>query len=499
METAMPYNEKILIVDDERSICDILKALLTAQGYKEIKTCYNGHDALEYLTADTVDLVLLDIAMEEMDGFQVMEKMARQNLDIPVIIMTGDASTASVVEALRKRAYDYLRKPFELGELLTSVKNALNQRMLQKDNNRVKRKLQHSEERFRLLLRNVVLGIFIIKDTHIVYLDPEEGMTSGPFLELFKSGYFNSADIKKIEICCKEILASGMSKDGLEVRFFPDGKASGEENMRWVHCKGSRIEYEGESAVMIALVDVTRVKEMEKVLQLREKMASLGQVATGIAHEIRNPLSGICIFLEGIAENFEAPENREDIRMLIKEAQKATVKIEATVKRVLDFARPGQPHLKETNINIPIREAIELTSTTLRKMDILIETELSDSLPPLYIDALLMEQVVMNLINNAADAMKNNKGEKRIGLVSWYTRNDVFLSVSDSGKGVSEELKNKIFNPFFTTKGDGSGIGLSFCQRVITDHNGTISLLSSEWGGAEFRIKLPVDKRVLSR
>ncbi|MFH0725141.1 MAG: hypothetical protein V2B19_02095 [Pseudomonadota bacterium] len=90
--------------------------------------------------------------------------------------------------------------------------------------------LRHSEERFRLLLKNVVIGVFIIRNSHILYLDPEKGMTSGPCLESFKSNYFNSADVKKIEIFYKEVLASGVSKEGLEVRFFPNRTASGEEN-----------------------------------------------------------------------------------------------------------------------------------------------------------------------------------------------------------------------------------------------------------------------------
>jgi PAS domain S-box-containing protein len=164
LETAMAYNEKILIVDDERRICDSLKDLLSTRGY-EIKTCCNGQDALECLTENTFDLVLLDIAMEERDGFQVMERMATNHPDIMVIIMTGNASTASAVEALRKGAYDYLRKPFEPEELFTSVKNALHQQMLKKDNYRAKKKLSDREEHFKTLFNQASDCIFIIDPT----------------------------------------------------------------------------------------------------------------------------------------------------------------------------------------------------------------------------------------------------------------------------------------------------------------------------------------------
>lgn len=385
----------------------------------------------------------------------------------------------------------YLFKLFS-GEIVSAFTDETKRKQAEKS-------LKNSEERFRVLLKNVVLGIFIIRQDNIVYLDPGQEILCGPLFSPFTTNYFDPKDAEKIESFYKEILTSGNSKEGLELRFSPQGNVADSKNMRWVHCKGSRIKYEGDAAVMIALVDVTKVKEMEKVMQLREKMASLGQVAAGIAHEIRNPLSGINIFLEGIAENFEYPENAADIRMLLKEAQKASGKIEATIKRVLDFARPSRPHMTETDINIPVREAIELMGATLRKRDIFIESDLGDSLPSLFLDSLLIEQVVMNLITNAADAMKNNTAPKCLKLTTLRVQNDVYLSISDSGEGVSAALEKKIFDPFFTTKADGSGIGLSFCQRVITDHNGTISLLPSEWGGAQFRIKLPVDKRVLSR
>jgi PAS domain S-box-containing protein len=169
----MSYHENILIADDEPRMCESLKDLLSTHGY-EIKTCCNGHDALECLTEDRFDLVLLDIGMEEMDGSQVLERMPQQLIDIPVIIMTGHASTASAVEALRKGAYDYLRKPFEPEKLFTSVKNALNQRKLKKDHHLVNKNLRATEERFRRLAENTRDMIYrmSLPDGHYQYISP---------------------------------------------------------------------------------------------------------------------------------------------------------------------------------------------------------------------------------------------------------------------------------------------------------------------------------------
>lgn len=128
----MIINPKILVVDDEPRLCHSMKTLLSSQDY-EVKTCFNGSDALQFLTEETFDLVLLDIFMKDMDGFQVIENKINRKIDTPVIIMTGKASTDTAVKALRMGAIDYLKKPFETREMFSSVKNILNQRALEKE------------------------------------------------------------------------------------------------------------------------------------------------------------------------------------------------------------------------------------------------------------------------------------------------------------------------------------------------------------------------------
>ncbi len=127
----MIINSKILVVDDEPRFCQSMKTLLSSQDY-EVKTCSNGSDALQFLIEETFDLVLLDIFMEDMDGFQVIENKINRKIDTPVIIITGNSSTDTAVKALRMGAIDYLKKPFETREMFSSVKNILNMRALEK-------------------------------------------------------------------------------------------------------------------------------------------------------------------------------------------------------------------------------------------------------------------------------------------------------------------------------------------------------------------------------
>jgi signal transduction histidine kinase len=242
--------------------------------------------------------------------------------------------------------------------------------------------------------------------------------------------------------------------------------------------------------MLINMVDITRTKELEQLMLIREKMASLGQVAAGIAHEIRNPLSGINVFLDGIKENFQDPENTAIVQELIEAAQATSNRIEAVIRRVLDFSRPGELRLAPTNINLAVDNAIKLTATSLRKEDIRIDRDLATGLPLVPGDLQLLEQALVNMITNASEALRGTGAPGRIQISTHKTNGGVMIAVNDSGPGIPPEIRDKIFDPFFTTKSDGSGIGLSLCHRIITDHGGTIEVSASDLGGTEFLIHL---------
>ena len=146
----MIKNPKILIVDDEPRMCKSLKTLLSTQSY-DVQTCYSGNEAINSLAKNKYDLVLQDVFMEAMDGFQVFNNIKNQKINTPVIIMTGNASTDTAIKALRMGACDYLKKPFESHELFSSVKNALDRKIVRQENQLVKKKLHKSEKKYKTL------------------------------------------------------------------------------------------------------------------------------------------------------------------------------------------------------------------------------------------------------------------------------------------------------------------------------------------------------------
>jgi len=162
----------------------------------------------------------------------------------------------------------------------------------------------------------------------------------------------------------------------------------------------------------------------------------------------------------------------------------------------MDYAKPSEMKLTLIDINEPFTDAIKLSAVTMRKSDIRTETFLTNDLPLMHADKSLMETVVLNLINNAIDAMKTMESDKKIAFVSLFQDDSIIIQVSDSGPGVPEEIKDKILDPYFTTKQEGTGIGLSLCYRITMDHGGSIDVFQGKLGGAEFRITLPISRHL---
>jgi PAS domain S-box-containing protein len=361
--------------------------------------------------------------------------------------------------------------------------------------------IKESERRFRGLVENAPMGIMIIQDDELVYQNPEQERLLGhlPIRSCHDLLiYVHPDDLAKAEQFCQGITAN-LSQADISLRFMPLGDASPEKGLIWANCRSSIIEYRGRKALLIIMVDISQTKELEFLVLIREKMASLGQVAAGIAHEIRNPLSGINVFLESIKENFQDPESAADVLEIIEAAQTTSNKIEGVIKRVLDFSRPTELKLAPSDINLAVDDAIKLTAAKLRKDNIKIDSSLAEDLPLVYADKPLLEQAIINMITNAAEALHGVGKPGRINIATQEAKGAVLITIKDSGPGIPPAIRDKIFTPYFTTKSDGSGIGLSLCQRIIADHGGNIEVSSSDLGGSQFIIRIPREKRGLVR
>jgi two-component system NtrC family sensor kinase len=235
------------------------------------------------------------------------------------------------------------------------------------------------------------------------------------------------------------------------------------------------------------------IQRQEQLIQ-SEKMAALGQLSAGIAHEIRNPLTSIKIFIQSLEKESEGEENqKEDFRIILKEIDR----INEHVTLFLNFARPEEPLFQALDINELVREPLNLLTAKLKKSGIQPMVLLADDHPPAKGDRKQLAQVVLNLLLNAIEAMPRG-GTLTISstvAVNPESRQEFLqLMVKDTGLGIPDKDRPYLFDPFFTTKAGGTGLGLSVAYSIIQKHNGRIEVESELGKGASFILWLPVKK-----
>ena len=234
-----------------------------------------------------------------------------------------------------------------------------------------------------------------------------------------------------------------------------------------------------------------KLEETQNQLLQAEKIASLGQLAAGVAHEINNPLAGILIYAEILQRDMEAnASGRQHIEEIINQ----TLRCKQIVTRLLEFSRQSLGQKTLLSINEIISRCVKLIAKQVLFQNIQIKLSLDRELPQIFGDPGELQQVFTNLLLNAADAM-NGRGRITITSCTAHERDGVIITFADTGSGIPAELRDKIFEPFFTTKppGKGTGLGLSIVYGVIQRHGGTIEVESPHGGGTEFIIRLPLD------
>ncbi|PYP37416.1 MAG: hypothetical protein DMD48_11285 [Gemmatimonadetes bacterium] len=247
-----------------------------------------------------------------------------------------------------------------------------------------------------------------------------------------------------------------------------------------------------EQSVVVLIEDVTEQQALETQLVQSEKLAAVGQLVSGVAHELNNPLTSIAGLSEFLLEQKElGKKDRGHLQVIQEQAERAG----RIVRNLLTFARKGSAERIPVDLNDVIRRTLALTAYELKLKDVTVERELSGALPEVFGDRHGLQQVVLNLVTNAAHAVADNPRERprEITVSTWFD-GQVHLRVADTGPGISDEIAQSIFTPFFTTKepGKGTGLGLSITYSIVESHGGQISLEPrGPRGGAAFRVDLP--------
>jgi PAS domain S-box-containing protein len=358
--------------------------------------------------------------------------------------------------------------------------------------------LEKSEKKYHAIFSNIPNPVFVLdtetfkildcnKSVEVVYGYQVNEMLNRSFLDLFQE---EERDYYSYKIVNTEVLnqAKHLNKEG---------------KILYVNIRVSPSEYSQKKVFLVTTSDITKRLEAEQQLIQASKMATLGEMATGVAHELNQPLSVIKTASSFLLKKIKQKEKIEDdiLSTLLTKADNNVDRATKIINHMRQFARKSDMDLKKIDVNIVLKRAFEIFSQQLkvRGIDVIWETE--KNLPKISADSDRLEQVFINLLINARDAIEQ-KGktiggelpDNKITISTMATEKEVVVKVEDTGIGISEAIRDKLFEPFFTTKqvGKGTGLGLSISYGIIKECHGSIKALSTKEGGARFIIKFPI-------
>ena len=510
---------KIIVVDDEIRICESLAYLLKSKDY-EVTTAACGQDALVRVGENAFDLAVLDIHLPDIIGTDLIEKIKARNPDISVIVITGDANLDSALASLRCGAYDYLRKPFEFEEFLRTVENALNQKALKREKDKINHELYRSEEKYRYLVQNSPDIIYTLDaDGNFTFLSEALehllGFTVDGLIGKHYSTIVCEEDRDKAQWFFDERRSGDRAASGIELRLKAVGDVQQNESVRrhlTVELKSmgiyekSAIDGERRHVGTHGVIrDISERQRLYAQLQNAERMESLGTLAGGIAHDFNNLLMGIqgrsSLISMDMEDSHPVLEHLHAIEDYILSATHLT-------KQLLGFARGGKYEVKPTDINELVLKSANMFGRT--KKEIIIETQFHNANIVVEADRRQIEQVLLNLYVNAWQAMPEG-GTLRLETKHVVLGNKdcrphqiepgryAHLSVTDTGIGMDQKTLQHIYDPFFTTKekSRGTGLGLASAYGIIKNHAGIIHADSNVDHGTTFNLYLPISEKLV--
>lgn len=531
----------VLLVDDIMENLSLLEEVLTDQGYVTT-TASSGVEALELLQGDPAHIIVADAMMPSIDGFQLCKevKQSPQLAHIPFIIYTGNyvdaedemfaksigvdayvmkydglATLVQAVNSLAHRVYGKRGTDDETTQTPSShalpasvddhqflerhhaiIVKKLEEKMHELEVyaetlSRKNREIQASEARYRNLFEHASIGIFVLDRNDGKVLDVNaEGLSL--------LGYSREELANLPPLAFVNDPETGISIRQSGAYFTKETQLKRKDgSLLDVELGAGPFMDQQSPRILLYMLDISEQKRMRHHLLQSEKMAFMGRLAASIAHDIRNPLAAISLNLQYLAKRL--PDDFPD-RGALNFAIEGSQRIGKVIENTLSLARVTPPKVQPEQLNTIVQSAVGFLNTACAQKKVVLDTQLDPSLPLVHVEAKQIEQVVLNLIQNAIDVAP----ERSTVLVSTCMVEDLVprtaeirrraaVVVLDRGPGLSQEAMKHLFEPFHTTKKGGTGLGLALSKQIMDKHNAEIKIEPAVGGGTIARLIFPLN------
>ena len=548
----MDDKERILIVDDDEGICRSLMLIFETKGY-ETETARTGKEAIEKAQGRFFNVALLDIRLPDMEGVELLAPLKEMHPDMALILVTGYASLETAVQALNEGASAYITKPLNLDEVLANVREALEKQRLIKEKRQAEESLRQRNYELALLhrasqmlastldldqvLTSIVGEVYLLLNviSCSVWLIVPETYE----LVCRQAAGSQSEGVRGWRLAPGQGIAGGVSRSGeslvvpdtrLDKRHFKGVEQQTGLELRSILCVPLRLKEEviGVLEVLDKEVDRFRpahlrvaealaasaaiavqnarlydsaqrelterkraeeaLKEAQERLIRSEKLAAIGQLASGVGHELRNPLAAIknaVVYVRRKIAKSELSATEPKVLEFLDIIDEEVNSSNKVITDLLNFARVAKPTVSLVNVASIIKDALNHVAMS---ENVRLTMDVDPGLPMVMVDAAQIRQVFINIILNALEAMPEGG---RLEIRARSKAEFVTVEFADTGCGIPESVTDKIFDPLFTTKAKGIGLGLAMCKSIMERHGGDIGVKSKEGKGTTFTLSLP--------
>jgi signal transduction histidine kinase/CheY-like chemotaxis protein len=487
---------RVLIVDDDAAILEVLEMRLVAMGF-DVEATVDPQVAIRSAAGGRFDLALVDLRMDAMDGIALMEQLKTRQPRLPVLIMTAPATIENAVEAVQRGAFDYLTKPFVKDELRSKIARALASRRWARDRERLLAvgETLASTGRMDRVLESVAQAAVETTDAErcVIFQNVDGTLvpaaSAGPPAPVWDA--LQETAVHAMEKNAPVMRTGGEGRVVVAAPLVVDQGPAG----ALVIETPSRVEPTEDDLELLALFSsqaAVAIRTAHELERLRSgALAALGRMAAQVAHELKNPLAGLRLYARHLEQRLERNGDRDGAE-LTRKITGTIDNLAVIVNEITAFGKTSELRRAPADLHALLDECITFARAKVAREDIEVTTAYDAACPLAPVDVRELRKAFLNLILNGLEALGAD-GTLAVATSYAPAARTITVTLDDTGVGMSEETLARIFDLFFTTKPEGTGLGMAMARSVVTRHGGELTLNSEVGRGTRVIVRLPID------